>query len=371
MRKYIAYTVMIITVLLAGCVRNDNTQPATYNISLETLGANETVDLNRYIERNDQVGDMYNLNRITGYKILDAAGYGEGDILIATYHDDDEEGESTIISFMKLTPWNADNMETVAEYAVDRCYNPYVSIVSTDPLMFIFLSDVKNGEELVALSDNTIYSDTDANNEVYKTANYVAYIDKTVLNFYELNNQENGIPVNKKYDLLDDVSPGTSVSHIGISASDPEMDKIYVSANYVDVYEVNLQNLEVNFAYTVSDSEQRYYRNDYYLTINTDNPLMVNKYDAAADESKGGHNLGDMAFVTDSHYVISVNSGTDKVVTCIDTDTMMDCISYDLISNSYIYDVKHISGTDAVILKMSQDLYVLWDVYDKYGDVGQ
>lgn len=48
MRKYIAYTVMIITVLLAGCVRNDNTQPATYNISLETLGANETVDLNRY-----------------------------------------------------------------------------------------------------------------------------------------------------------------------------------------------------------------------------------------------------------------------------------------------------------------------------------
>ena len=67
MRKYIAYTVMIITVLLAGCVRNDNTQPATYNISLETLGANETVDLNRYIERNDQVGDMYNLNRITGY----------------------------------------------------------------------------------------------------------------------------------------------------------------------------------------------------------------------------------------------------------------------------------------------------------------
>lgn len=149
MRKYIAYTVMIITVLLAGCVRNDNTQPATYNISLETLGANETVDLNRYIERNDQVGDMYNLNRITGYKILDAAGYGEGDILIATYHDDDEEGESTIISFMKLTPWNADNMETVAEYAVDRCYNPYVSIVSTDPLMFIFLSDVKNGEELV------------------------------------------------------------------------------------------------------------------------------------------------------------------------------------------------------------------------------
>lgn len=42
MRKYIAYTVMIITVLLAGCVRNDNTQPATYNISLETLGANET-----------------------------------------------------------------------------------------------------------------------------------------------------------------------------------------------------------------------------------------------------------------------------------------------------------------------------------------
>lgn len=364
MRKYIAYTVMIITVLLAGCVRNDNTQPATYNISLETLGANETVDLNRYIERNDQVGDMYNLNRITGYKILDAAGYGEGDILIATYHDDDEEGESTIISFMKLTPWNADNMETIAEYEVDRCYNPYVSIVSTDPLMFIFLSDVKNGEELVALSDNTIYSDTDANNEVYKTANYVAYIDKTVLNFYELNNQENGIPVNKKYDLLDDVSPGTSVSHIGISASDPEMDKIYVSANYVDVY-------EVNFAYTISDSEQRYYRNDYYLAINTDNPLMVNKYDAAADESKGGHNLGDMAFVTDSHYVISVNSGTDKVVTCIDTDTMMDCISYDLMSNSYIYDVKHISGTDAVILKMSQDLYVLWDVYDKYGDVGQ
>lgn len=254
---------------------------------------------------------------------------------------------------------------------MDRCYNPYVSIVSTDPLMFIFLSDVKNGAELVALSDNTIYSDTDANNEVYKTANYVAYIDKTVLNFYELNNQENGIPVNKKYDLLDDVSPGTSVSHIGISASDPEMDKIYVSANYVDVYEVNLQNLEVNFAYTISDSEQRYYRNDYYLAINTDNPLMVNKYDAAADESKGGHNLGDMAFVTDSHYVISVNSGTDKVVTCIDTDTMMDCISYDLMSNSYIYKVKHIPGTDAVILKMSQDLYVLWDVYDKYGDVGQ
>lgn len=302
MRKYIAYTVMIITVLLAGCTRNDNTQLATYNISLETLGANETVDLNSYIDRNDQVGDMYNLNRITGCKILDAAGYGE---------------------------------------------------------------------ELVALSNNTIYSDTDANNEVYKTANYVAYIDKTVLNFYELNNQENGIPVNKKYDLLDDVSPGTSVSHIGISASDPEMDKIYVSANYVDVYEVNLQNLEVNFAYTISDSEQRYYRNDYYLAINTDNPLMVNKYDAAADESKGGHNLGDMAFVTDSHYVISVNSGTDKVVTCIDTDTMMDCISYDLMSNSYIYKVKHIPGTDAVILKMSQDLYVLWDVYDKYGDVGQ
>lgn len=53
MRKYIAYTVMIITVLLAGCVRNDNTQSATYNISLETLGANETVDLNRYIDRND------------------------------------------------------------------------------------------------------------------------------------------------------------------------------------------------------------------------------------------------------------------------------------------------------------------------------
>ena len=73
---------MIITVLLAGCVRNDNTQPATYNISLETLGANETVDLNRYIERNDQVGDMYNLNRITGYKILDAAGYGEGDMML-------------------------------------------------------------------------------------------------------------------------------------------------------------------------------------------------------------------------------------------------------------------------------------------------
>ena len=67
MRKYIAYTVMIITVLLAGCVRNDNTQPATYNISLETLGANETVDLYWYIERNDQVGDMYNLTRITGY----------------------------------------------------------------------------------------------------------------------------------------------------------------------------------------------------------------------------------------------------------------------------------------------------------------
>ena len=40
-------------------------------------------------------------------------------------------------------------------------------------------------------------------------------------------------------------------------------------------------------------------------------------------------------------------------------------------SNSYIYEVKHIPGTDAVILKMSQDLYVLWDVYDKYGDVGQ
>ena len=78
-----------------------------------------------------------------------------------------------------------------------------------------------------------------------------------------------------------------------------------------------------------------------------------------------------MAFVTDSHYVISVNSGTDKAVTCIDTDTMMDCISYDLMSNSYIYEVKHIPGTDAVILKMSQDLYVLWDVYDKYGDVGQ
>lgn len=371
MRKYIAYTVMIITVLLAGCTSNDNTQPTAYNISLETLGANETVDLNRYIERNNQVGDMYNLNRITGCKILDAAGYGEGDILIATYHDDDEEGEPTIISFMKLTPWNADNMETVAEYAVDRCYNPYVSIVSTDPLMFIFLSDVKNGAELVALSDNTIYSDTDVNNEVYKTANYVAYIDKTVLNLYELNNQGNGIPVNKKYDLIDDVSPGTSVSYINISGSDPEMDKIYVSANYVDVYEVNLRNLEVNFAYTVSDGEQRYYRNDYYLIINTDNPLMVNKYDAAADESKGGYNLGDMAFVTDSHYVISVNSGTDKVVTCIDTDTMMDCISYDLISNSYIYDVKYISGTDAVILKMSQDLYVLWDVYDKYGDVGQ
>lgn len=371
MRKYIAYTVMIITVLLAGCARNDNTQPAPYNISLETLGANETADINRYIDRNDQVGDMYNLNRITGRKILDAAGYGEGDILIATYHDDDEEGESTIISFMKLTPWNADNMETVAEYAVDRCYNPYVSIVSTDPLMFIFLSDVKNGAELVALSDNTIYSDTDVNNEVYKTANYVAYIDKTVLNFYELNNQENGIPVNKKYDLIDDLSPGTSVSYINISASDPEMDKIYVSVNYVDVYEVNLQNLEINFAYTVSDSEQRYYRNDYYLAINTDNPLMVNKYDAAADESKGGYNLGDMAFVTDSHYVISVNSGTDKVVTCIDTDTMMDRISYDLMSNSYIYKVKHIPGTDAVILKMSQDLYVLWDVYDKYGDVGQ
>ena len=117
MRKYIAYTVMIITVLLAGCARNDNTQPAPYNISLETLGANETADLNRYIDRNDQVGDMYNLNRITGCKILDAA----------SYHDDDEEGESTVISFMKLTPWNADNMGTVAEYAVDRCYNPYVS----------------------------------------------------------------------------------------------------------------------------------------------------------------------------------------------------------------------------------------------------
>ena len=45
MRKCIAFTVMIITVLLAGCVRNDNTKSATYNISLETLGDDETVDI--------------------------------------------------------------------------------------------------------------------------------------------------------------------------------------------------------------------------------------------------------------------------------------------------------------------------------------
>ncbi|MDD6235473.1 MAG: hypothetical protein PUB17_09900 [Lachnospiraceae bacterium] len=370
MRKCIAFTVMIITVLLAGCVRNDNTKSATYNISLETLGADETVDIDTYIERNTQVGDMYNLNRITGCTILAAAGCEGGDILIATCYDDDE-GKSSIISFRKLTPWNVDAMETVAEYAVDRCSYPYVSIVSTDPLMFIFSSEKKNGAELVALSDNAIYTTGDGNGNVYKTANYVAYIDNTLLNLFELNNLENGIPVNKTYDLADDVNPGALSSYINICASDPEMDKIFVTADYTDVYEVNLRNLKVNYTYMTSGDEQRYYRNDYYLTIRTDNPVMVHKYSVNEDAYMGGYELGDMTYVVDSHYVITTNAGIGKTLKCIDVDDMTDCTSYNLMSNCYICDADYVPGTDAVILQMSQDLYVLWDVFDKYGDVEQ
>lgn len=374
MKKYIIAAVVVSGLLLGGCTGAGSTK-STYNVTLGTMAENETVDMNAVIDLTKQVGSMYNIGRIAGCRVLAAKGCDDGSIMIATPVNNDSENTTTI-SFRRIVPWDTDNIEVVAEQDINYCNFPYVEIISTEPLMYEISSENESSVQLTAVSDNALYSTPTGSNTVQRTDNYVIVsgMGDGTISYYDLNDtNQNGIPkehIVDVYGKITEYNPDvTALDYVGIYAVDPKKDRIYITTNYTVAYGMSLTDLVIDSDFMISDNENLYFRDDYYLKIDMNNDYMLHKYSTTDGAYMEVHEINPGCHVTDSHYAAWAFGGSAKTVVCLDTDDMTEYTSYDLVSNSWVYDITYVPHTDALILEMSDDLYVLWDVFDKYPDV--